>query len=87
MIEKKVNDLGSQCLTFIHGLCINMDPHEFPHVYLVFSSVLVMNRESKSSRHMKRGQDTKIPQSSGRPEKGSGLRCQDTILGDVNAQT
>ncbi|GJS23777.1 putative ribonuclease H-like domain-containing protein [Tanacetum coccineum] len=31
-------------LTFIHGLCINMDPHEFSHVYLVVSSVLVMNR-------------------------------------------
>ncbi|GJS34735.1 hypothetical protein Tco_0533117 [Tanacetum coccineum] len=29
------NGLGSQSLTFIHGLCINMDPHEFPHVYLV----------------------------------------------------
>ncbi|GJZ06739.1 hypothetical protein Tco_0540532 [Tanacetum coccineum] len=69
------------------------------------------------SRHIKRGQDTKIPQSSGPPEKvgdeavhkelgdrmeraattassleveqdsGSGPRCQDTILGDVNAQT
>ncbi|GJR25526.1 ribonuclease H-like domain-containing protein [Tanacetum coccineum] len=34
MFEKKVNDLGSQCLTFIYGLCINMDPHEFPYVYL-----------------------------------------------------
>ncbi|GKA65786.1 putative ribonuclease H-like domain-containing protein, partial [Tanacetum coccineum] len=44
MFKKKVNDLGLQCLTFIHGLCINMDPHEFPHFYLVFSSVLVMNR-------------------------------------------
>ncbi|GJT17717.1 putative ribonuclease H-like domain-containing protein [Tanacetum coccineum] len=31
-------------LTFIHELCINMDPHEFSHVYLVVSSVLVMNR-------------------------------------------
>ncbi|GJX57627.1 putative ribonuclease H-like domain-containing protein, partial [Tanacetum coccineum] len=31
-------------LTFIHGLCIDMDPHEFSHVYLVLSSVLVMNR-------------------------------------------
>ncbi|GKA85606.1 putative reverse transcriptase domain-containing protein [Tanacetum coccineum] len=31
-------------LTFIHGLCIDMDPHEFSHVYLVISSVLVMNR-------------------------------------------
>ncbi|GKE69962.1 hypothetical protein Tco_1528034, partial [Tanacetum coccineum] len=31
-------------LTFIHGLCINMDPREFSHVYLVVSSVLVMNR-------------------------------------------
>ncbi|GJU11392.1 ribonuclease H-like domain-containing protein [Tanacetum coccineum] len=45
MFEKEDNGLGSQCLTFIHGLCINMDPHEFPHVYLVFSSVLVMNRD------------------------------------------
>ncbi|GJV38472.1 uncharacterized mitochondrial protein-like protein [Tanacetum coccineum] len=38
-------------------------------------------------RHIKRGRDTKIPQSSGPPDKGSGPRCQDTILGDVNAQT
>ncbi|GJT90861.1 putative ribonuclease H-like domain-containing protein [Tanacetum coccineum] len=67
--------------------------------------------------HVKRGRDTKIPQSSGPPVKvgdeavhkelgdrieradttassleaeqdsGSGLRCQDTILGDVDAQT
>ncbi|GJU22971.1 hypothetical protein Tco_1156313, partial [Tanacetum coccineum] len=37
--------------------------------------------------HIKRGRDTKIPQSSGPPDKGSGPRCQDTILGDVNAQT
>ncbi|GKE43931.1 uncharacterized mitochondrial protein-like protein [Tanacetum coccineum] len=28
----------------VSRLCINMDPHEFSHVYLVFSSVLVMNR-------------------------------------------
>ncbi|GJT41646.1 putative ribonuclease H-like domain-containing protein [Tanacetum coccineum] len=45
-------------LTSIHGLYINMDPYEFSHVYLVFSSVLVMNRG-------KRGRDTKIPQSGG----------------------
>ncbi|GJZ24112.1 hypothetical protein Tco_0561571 [Tanacetum coccineum] len=68
-------------------------------------------------RHVKRGQDTKLPQSSGPPKKvgdkvvhkelgdrmeraattassleaeqdsGSGPRCQDTILGDVNVQT
>ncbi|GJZ81908.1 putative ribonuclease H-like domain-containing protein [Tanacetum coccineum] len=68
-------------------------------------------------RHIKKGRDTKIPQSSGPPDKvgdeaihkelgdriervatttssleaeqdsGSGPRCQDTILGDVNAQT
>ncbi|GKF79229.1 hypothetical protein Tco_0234797, partial [Tanacetum coccineum] len=67
--------------------------------------------------HVKRGRDTKIPQSSGPPVKvgdevvhkelgdrmemaattassleaerdsGSGPRCQDTILGDVDAQT
>ncbi|GJW17673.1 putative ribonuclease H-like domain-containing protein [Tanacetum coccineum] len=46
-----------------------------------------MLKESKASRHVKRGRDTKIPQSSGPPEKGSGPRCQDTILGDVDAQT
>ncbi|GJZ43846.1 hypothetical protein Tco_0591101 [Tanacetum coccineum] len=70
-----------------------------------------------AGRHVKRGQDTKIPQSSGPPVKvgdeavhkelgdimeraattassleaehdsGSGPRCQDTILGDVDAQT
>ncbi|GKA79808.1 hypothetical protein Tco_0786404 [Tanacetum coccineum] len=49
-------------LTYIHGLYINMDPHEFSHVYLVFSSVLVMNRG-------KRGRDTKIPSSGGPPIK------------------
>ncbi|GKF00807.1 hypothetical protein Tco_0027730, partial [Tanacetum coccineum] len=38
-------------------------------------------------RHITRGRDTKIPQSSGPPDKGSGPRCQDTILEDVNAQT
>ncbi|GKB15040.1 putative reverse transcriptase domain-containing protein, partial [Tanacetum coccineum] len=38
-------------------------------------------------RHIKRGRDTKIPQSSGPPDKGSGPRCQDTILGVVDAQT
>ncbi|GJZ41916.1 hypothetical protein Tco_0588802 [Tanacetum coccineum] len=31
-------------LIFLHGLCIDMDPHEFLHVYLDISSVLVMNR-------------------------------------------
>ncbi|GJW94477.1 hypothetical protein Tco_0174149 [Tanacetum coccineum] len=31
-------------LLSIHGLYINMDPHEFSHVCLVVSSVLVMNR-------------------------------------------
>ncbi|GJW14778.1 putative ribonuclease H-like domain-containing protein [Tanacetum coccineum] len=70
-----------------------------------------------AGRHVKRGRDTKIPQSSGPPVKvgneavhkelgdrmeraattassleaeqdsGSGPRCQDTILGDVDAQT
>ncbi|GKA47614.1 putative ribonuclease H-like domain-containing protein [Tanacetum coccineum] len=74
-------------------------------------------KEQKTSRHVKRGQNTKIPQSSGPPVKvgdeavhkelgdrmeraatiassleaeqdsGSGPRCQDTILGDVDAQT
>ncbi|GJX08202.1 uncharacterized mitochondrial protein-like protein [Tanacetum coccineum] len=97
MFEKKVNGLDSQCLTFIHGLCINMDPHEFPHVYLLFSSVLAENfycqenvnaaKMTWAPKHIKRGQDTKIPQSSGPPDKGSGPRCQDTILRDVNAQT
>ncbi|GKD63239.1 uncharacterized mitochondrial protein-like protein, partial [Tanacetum coccineum] len=36
--------IGKAFLTFIHGLCINMDPHGFLHVYLVVSSVLVMNK-------------------------------------------
>ncbi|GJT93533.1 putative ribonuclease H-like domain-containing protein [Tanacetum coccineum] len=38
-------------------------------------------------RQIKKGRDTKIPQSGGPPEKGSGPRCQDTILGDVYVQT
>ncbi|GJV81923.1 hypothetical protein Tco_1517793 [Tanacetum coccineum] len=71
----------------------------------------------QTPRQIKRGRDTKIPQSSGSPEKvgdeavhkeladrmeraattassleakhdnGSGLKCQDTILGGVDAQT
>ncbi|GJS13553.1 putative ribonuclease H-like domain-containing protein [Tanacetum coccineum] len=41
-----------QFLTFIHGLCINMDPHEFSHVYLVVSSVLVMNRGMLDKHNM-----------------------------------
>ncbi|GKD17490.1 retrovirus-related pol polyprotein from transposon TNT 1-94 [Tanacetum coccineum] len=48
MFEKEDNSLGSQCLTFIHGLCINMDPYEFPHVYLVFSWCVVRNRVIKT---------------------------------------
>ncbi|GJW77512.1 putative ribonuclease H-like domain-containing protein [Tanacetum coccineum] len=75
--KKEVNVFGQQFLTFIHGLCINMDPHEFSHVYLVFSSVLVMDNNVAdlltkgfdAGRHIKRGRDTKIPQSSGPPEK------------------
>ncbi|GJR40385.1 hypothetical protein Tco_1216069 [Tanacetum coccineum] len=76
----------------------------------------MVDRQS-TARHVKRGRDTKIPQSSGPPIKvgdeavhkelgdriemaatttssleaeqdsGSGPRCQDTILGDVDAQT
>ncbi|GKB91152.1 hypothetical protein Tco_0963424, partial [Tanacetum coccineum] len=45
------------------------------------------NMTVKEKMHITRGRDTKIPQSSGPPDKGSGPRCQDTILGDVNAQT
>ncbi|GJY81944.1 putative ribonuclease H-like domain-containing protein [Tanacetum coccineum] len=39
----EVGRLSKAFLTFIHGLCIDMDPHEFSHVYLVIASVLVMN--------------------------------------------
>ncbi|GJZ43163.1 putative ribonuclease H-like domain-containing protein, partial [Tanacetum coccineum] len=42
---------------------------------------------SLEALYIKRGQDTKIPQSSGPPDEGSDPRCQDTILGDVDAQT
>ncbi|GJX45368.1 putative ribonuclease H-like domain-containing protein [Tanacetum coccineum] len=44
----------------VSRLCINMDPFEFSHVYLVFSSVLAKHIENL---------DTKMPQSSGPPEK------------------
>ncbi|GJW68967.1 hypothetical protein Tco_0123391, partial [Tanacetum coccineum] len=47
LIERQLNDLGSWCLTFIHGLCINMDPYEFPHVYLVFSNVEIFYCQAK----------------------------------------
>ncbi|GJX58838.1 putative ribonuclease H-like domain-containing protein [Tanacetum coccineum] len=84
----------------------------------LFVSLYCFDRiESKTSRHVKRGRDTKIPQSSGptvkvgdedvhkelgdrmeraattassleaEQDSGSGPRCQDTILGDVDAQT
>ncbi|GJU48781.1 hypothetical protein Tco_1218336 [Tanacetum coccineum] len=49
--------------------------------------ISMFKRDQNTSRHIKRGWDTKIPQSSGPLDKGSGPRCQDTILGDVNAQT
>ncbi|GJR03156.1 putative reverse transcriptase, RNA-dependent DNA polymerase [Tanacetum coccineum] len=62
-------------LTSIHGLYINMDPHEFSHVYLVFSSVHVMNKG-------KRGRDTKIPQSVGPPIK-VGDEAVHKELGDI----
>ncbi|GJR34330.1 putative ribonuclease H-like domain-containing protein [Tanacetum coccineum] len=78
---------------------------------------LMLNASPLKNWHVKRGRDTKIPQSSGPPVKvgdeavhkelgdrmeraattassleaeqdsGSGPRCQDTILGDVDAQT
>ncbi|GKD49854.1 hypothetical protein Tco_1278830, partial [Tanacetum coccineum] len=76
---KKDNGLGLQSLTFIHGLCINMDPHEFPHV-------------SDEAVHKELGDKMEraaITASSleAKQDNGSGPRCQDTILGDVNAQT
>ncbi|GJY08406.1 hypothetical protein Tco_0375460 [Tanacetum coccineum] len=55
-------------LTSIHGLYKNMDPHEFSHVYLVFSS--------------KRGRDTKIPQSGG-PHIKVGDEAVHKELGDI----
>ncbi|GJW46255.1 hypothetical protein Tco_0077901 [Tanacetum coccineum] len=61
----------------------------------------MFKRDQNTSRHITRGQDTKIPELGDRMERaattvssleaeqdsGSGPRCQDTILGDVNAQT
>ncbi|GKB40404.1 putative ribonuclease H-like domain-containing protein [Tanacetum coccineum] len=57
MFEKEDNGLGSQCLTFIHGLCINMDPHEFPHVYLEWKGLA--NYASLSLK--KQEQDSVVP--------------------------
>ncbi|GJV98857.1 reverse transcriptase domain-containing protein, partial [Tanacetum coccineum] len=81
------------------------------------SKTAVKSSQHGQQQHVKRGRDTKIPQSSGPPVKvgdeavhkelgdrmerpattassleaeqdsGSGPRCQDTILGDVDAQT
>ncbi|GJT32837.1 putative ribonuclease H-like domain-containing protein [Tanacetum coccineum] len=54
----------------------------------IWAPKLQLFSNSYQLRHCLRGgRDTKIPQSSGPPDKGSGPRCQDTILGDVNAQT
>ncbi|GJU98647.1 hypothetical protein Tco_1327918, partial [Tanacetum coccineum] len=81
MFEKEDNGLGSQCLTFIHGLCINIDPHEFPHVYQVGDEVVhkelgdIMERAATTASSLEAEQDS-----------GSGPRCQYTILGYVNAQ-
>ncbi|GJV05510.1 putative ribonuclease H-like domain-containing protein [Tanacetum coccineum] len=85
--------------------------------YVAAASCYLLTKGFDAGRHVKRGRDTKIPQSSGPPVKvgdeavhkelgdrmeraattassleveqdsGSGLRCQDTILGDVDAQT
>ncbi|GJT25490.1 putative ribonuclease H-like domain-containing protein [Tanacetum coccineum] len=49
-------------LTFIHGLCVDMDPHEFSLVYLVISRVLVPNRGMLLHREPKK--DTELPQTS-----------------------
>ncbi|GKE68433.1 putative ribonuclease H-like domain-containing protein, partial [Tanacetum coccineum] len=92
------------------------DPDHSDKVYKVLK-VLYGLHQAPRAWHVKRGQDTKIPQSSGPPIKvgdeavhkelgdkmeraattassleaeqdsGSGPRCQDTILGDVDAQT
>ncbi|GJY95040.1 hypothetical protein Tco_0511401, partial [Tanacetum coccineum] len=84
--------------------------------YVVAASCYLLTKGFDAGRHVKRGRDTKIPQSSGPPVKvgdeavhkdlgdrmeratttassfeveydSSGPRCQDTILGDVDAQT
>ncbi|GJT39718.1 putative ribonuclease H-like domain-containing protein [Tanacetum coccineum] len=78
----KDNGLGSQNLTFIHGLCINMDPHEFPHVYLVGDEAVHKELGDRMERDATTASSLEAEQDS-----GSGSRCQDTILGDGNAQT
>ncbi|GJV16482.1 hypothetical protein Tco_1361805, partial [Tanacetum coccineum] len=85
--------------------------------YVAAASCYLLTKGFDAGRHVKRGRDTKIPQSSGPPVKvgdkvvhkelggrieraittassleaeqdsGSGPRCQDTILGGVDAQT
>ncbi|GKC41476.1 putative ribonuclease H-like domain-containing protein [Tanacetum coccineum] len=85
--------------------------------YSGFKINYLLTKGFDAGRHVKRGPDTKIPQSSGPPimvgdeavhkelgdkieraattasileteqDSGSGPRCQDTILGDVDAQT
>ncbi|GKD58420.1 hypothetical protein Tco_1295929, partial [Tanacetum coccineum] len=102
MFEKKFNDLGSQCLTFIHRLCINMDPHEFPYVYLAENYYCHANVNAVEMTWAPKLQlMTKLLSLEALFEGrflismdermcyiiSSGLRCQDTILGDVNAQT
>ncbi|GKA33321.1 ribonuclease H-like domain-containing protein, partial [Tanacetum coccineum] len=86
----EVNVFGQWFLTFIHGLCVNMDPHEFSHVYLVISSMLVMNRDEtvymKWEDRMERAATT-ASSLEAKQDSGSGPRCQDTILGGANAQT
>ncbi|GJU78021.1 hypothetical protein Tco_1275091 [Tanacetum coccineum] len=52
MFEKEDNGLGSRCLTFILGLCINMDPHEFSHVYLVNAARHIFKISTSSKMFM-----------------------------------
>ncbi|GJR10282.1 putative ribonuclease H-like domain-containing protein [Tanacetum coccineum] len=66
------------------------------------TTVVSQSQKTHTPRRAKRGQDTEIPQSSSPPKKvgdeaiytreetecsGSGPRCQDTTLGDADAQT
>ncbi|GJT15700.1 uncharacterized mitochondrial protein-like protein [Tanacetum coccineum] len=50
-IDHNVADLLTKAFD-VSRLCINMDPYEFSHVYLVFSSVLVMNRDHECRKRL-----------------------------------
>ncbi|GJZ13108.1 putative ribonuclease H-like domain-containing protein [Tanacetum coccineum] len=82
----------------VEGEGLGQPSESQPHLQLLHpllkNKLLLLHhnpQKTHTSRRVKRGRDTEIPQSSGPPKKGtgsgSGPRCQDTTLRDADAQT